>query len=98
MSLHERAARRQTLAWLLLAACAGLVLALMVVAIRSFLRDPTTGDYQHYYFAARAVTQGENLYQQHTRFYGYLPLWAVLNTVLVPLGQGGSAAACAMCT
>jgi hypothetical protein len=60
--------------------------------------DPLTGvtgvigDYQHFYYAAAAMTRGENPYQQHVRQYGYLPMWAMLQVPLVPLGPAGAGA------
>lgn len=52
----------------------------------------SVGDYQHYHYAAAAILREENPYQQHTRFYGYLPLWALLQTPLVPLGPAWAGA------
>lgn len=65
-------------------------------AAKRFNRIGAVGDYQHYYFAAKAVVEGQNIYQQHDRQYGYLPAWAVLHTVFVPLGPGGAGAAFAV--
>lgn len=52
----------------------------------------SVGDYQHYHYAAAAIMRGENPYQQHTRFYGYLPFWALVNVPLVPLGPAWAGA------
>ncbi|MGP1310891.1 MAG: glycosyltransferase family 87 protein, partial [Phycisphaerales bacterium] len=41
------------------------------------------GDFQHYYHAALAIRMGENPYDAGIRWYGYLPMFAIL---LVPLG------------
>lgn len=50
------------------------------------IRRPFIGDYQHYYFAARAVLNGGDIYRQHVNCYGYLPMFAITQAPLVPLG------------
>lgn len=78
----------------------GVVIAVAVLASQSvtrFRREGAIGDYQHYYFAAKAVVDGQNIYQQHDYQYGYLPIWAILHTVFVPLGPGDAGAAWVVC-
>ncbi len=94
---HLDAQRRRVLARWLLGFTGLWIVALAATAVRTFLRDGDTGDYQHYYHAARAVMDGGNIYQQFERQYGYLPMWAIVQTTLAPLGPGGAGAVWTVC-
>ncbi len=50
------------------------------------VRRSFNGDYQHYYFAAKAVLEGGDIYHQHVNCYGYLPMFAISQAPLVFLG------------
>jgi hypothetical protein len=89
--------RKKAAAWALLVGVAAAVGVLAGNAFKRFLREGAVGDYQHYYFAAKAVVDGQNIYQQHDYQYGYLPIWAVIQSVFVPLGPGGAGAAWVVC-
>ena len=52
---------------------------------------PRSGDYPHYYFAAKAAVEGTNIFTSWRGGYVYPPLLAGLLTPLVPLGLNVSA-------
>lgn len=89
--------RRRLIERVLLGAAVAVVAVLAYSGAARFVRNGPIGDYQHYYFAAKAVLEGQNIYHQHEHQYGYLPIWAVLQSVFVPLGPQWAGAAWAVC-
>lgn len=89
--------------WTILIAAAFVAVTSILAGIR-FLsgRDSpespigSIGDYQHFFYAAEAVLRSENPYLIKTRYYGYLPLWALMQIPLVPLGLAWAGAAFAI--
>lgn len=70
-----------------------LVLALVAVGGYFVLRawrglpdetNPSRGDFEHFYYAAKAAAAGEDIYQSHTKGYIYPPLLATLLRPLAP--------------
>lgn len=57
------------------------------------LQTGSSGDFVHYYHAARAVLRGEDIYAAGIRWYIYPPLFAVLLSPLALLPFGVAAAA-----
>ncbi len=92
----SEASRRSLAMWLLLVTAA-VVAVLGASAAARFWQKGAVGDYRHYYYAAKGVVEGQNLYTQHDQQYGYLPIWALVQTVFVPLGVGGAGAAWTVC-
>jgi hypothetical protein len=68
-----------------------LVASLLVTDIHR-IRTRTTGDFQHFYFAADAVRQGEDPYAAGSRGYIYPPLIASVFEPLSYLGRDRAAA------
>jgi len=76
--------RGAVLSWVLVGVLAAVSAYFVLRAWRGLPDDvnPNRGDFEHFYFAARAVAEGEDIYQSHTRGYIYPPLLA---TILRPL-------------
>jgi hypothetical protein len=72
--------RARVLPWLLAMVIAALF---AYFAFRSYrglptLANPGKGDFEHFYYAARAMMLGEDIYASHTRGYIYPPLLAMM--------------------
>lgn len=80
--------RAKVLPWVLGAVVAGCG---AYFAMRSYRGLPTAanpgkGDFEHFYYAARAMMLGEDVYASHTRGYIYPPLLAMLLRPLAGIG------------
>jgi hypothetical protein len=78
--------RATVLPWLLvlLLACAVAYLGFRAYRGLPTRESPYKGDFEHFYYAALAVSRDEDLYASHTRGYIYPPLLA---TILAPLAS-----------
>ena len=62
-----------------------------IEAVLRILKLPTSGDFEHFYYAAYGVVHGQNIYESGFPFtglhwYAYLPLFAIVLSPLVALG------------
>ena len=60
-------------------------------AVLRIQKYPTSGDFEHFYYAAYGVVHGQNIYESGFPFtgvhwYAYLPLFAIVLSPLVALG------------
>jgi 4-amino-4-deoxy-L-arabinose transferase-like glycosyltransferase len=87
----ERSRGARTLAWTVIGAFTLVMLGTCAINVRSLsmLRD---SDFPHFYFAARALLQGQDIYASHSQGYIYPPLFALLLAPIALLERGPAGA------
>lgn len=81
--------RARVLPWVMAAVIAACGAYFVLRSIRGLptAANPGKGDFEHFYYAARAMMLGEDVYASHTRGYIYPPLLAMLLRPLAGIGE-----------